>query len=221
MRQTPDALSFKLLPVCVPPGTEAYFQTWTCAQGSATLLAPPALPGDQLMGIMILPTEAASPSPAAAGRPAEWTWQRLGSDPAAHAACLRACFPDACGPGGEGVDAAAASLAAARPQLGGVTTVCGSLVAGPAAAALVGDAGHSCLASLGQGCNAALEGAAALAAAVAGAGDAAGVAAGLAAYGRAHKPNADAVGRLSLAGFGGGSRALTALFIARILLVRK
>lgn len=131
-------------------------------------------------------------------------------------------------------------MAPCRPQTGGFTTVCSSLVAPPSShcIALLGDAGHSCLASLGQGCNAGLEGAARLAAALSASlsspsnpssssasasspsdTPAARVSAGLAAFNSAHKPNADAIGRLSLSGFGAGSRVRTASFFARLALV--
>lgn len=127
-------------------------------------------------------------------------YETLG-DAAAHEAFLRQHFPSI---PPDAAQHAARQLAEAPPSVGGISTRCATLCSGRVV--LVGDAGHSCVPTLGHGANSALESAALLAAALKAAGGAASVASGkleeaLEAYSRQRLPDAHAVVQLSEEGF--------------------
>ncbi|KAK1858941.1 hypothetical protein I4F81_001540 [Pyropia yezoensis] len=147
-------------------------------------------------------------------------------------------FPDVYGPGVPPPAAVVEDLLAQPVSVGGVTGVCSRYDLAGGTAVLVGDCAASCWPSLGQGCNVALAGVAALGAtlfppppaaptgpATDGATAAtpppphAVVAARLAAHTAAWKPNADAAGEVSARGFGRNARVMTRPTVARLAAV--
>eukprot|EP00887_Chlorella_sp_A99_P002514 scaffold6.g2514.t1 len=196
VRQTQDVMEYKamglgpaapLLPTGVSPaGT---FHTWSDSKLQATLIASSTSDG-QLRGVLVLP---------------EGVHATLGTA-AAYQRFLADTFPSL---PADVVARAAAGLADAPVSNGGLLTRCSKLSSGNVA--LVGDAAHSVYPALGQGANAALEGAAALATALAACGgarcDAAGLAAAAADYSERWLPQAHAVVELTEHAFGGNMRA--------------
>ncbi|GAB0489778.1 hypothetical protein MMPV_001003 [Pyropia vietnamensis] len=172
-------------------------------------------------------------------------WSRELVTPAAVEALFMDRFPEIWGPGVPPPPAVVSDLLAQPVSVGGVTGVCSRYDLAGGSAVLVGDCAASVWPSLGQGCNLALAGVAALGATLfpppaALAGTAAPsvdgaatppsadpplppppevVADRLAAHTLAWKPNADAAGQVSERGFGGNSRAMTRATTARLAVV--
>lgn len=132
-----------------------------------------------------------------------WTWESVQSADRVRELFSKH-FADAFG-GREITEAEAEALVQQRAATGGYTTVCSSLHVG-GSVVLLGDAAHSCLASLGQGCNTALESVAAFDAALRSSGGDLGRA--LPSFTEARKPDVDAIGRLSQAGMAGARARL-------------
>jgi kynurenine 3-monooxygenase len=179
------------------------FHTWPSAQ-PITLLAPPNVDGS-LSGVLILPETGAI------------TYDQLQTEEAI-ATLFAQKFPDifpaleqqGLPPG------FAADLLAQKVSYGGITTIC-TRFDGDDRVVLLGDAAHSIWASLGQGCNAALESCRIFAEVLAAAqGD---FAVALPTYTQARKPDTDGIAHLSEIGFGGNKRAGNYLFFAKILIL--
>ena len=176
------------------------FHTWPSTQ-PVTLLASPN-PDGSLTGVLILPPTG------------DLTFETLKTE-ADVEAFFRDKFADVFGdnPLPEGF---AQHIVDQKTAYGGITTTCNTLHTGDRGV-LVGDAGHSVWPSLGQGCNLALESCRVLAEKLAQHnGD---LAMALSAYTAERKPDTDAAGRMSEAGFGGNQRAVNSLFLAKVLML--
>ena len=174
------------------------FHVWPSSQ-PVTILAPPN-PDGSITGVLILPQEG------------EITFDKIQTEEDV-VALFAQKFPDL----REGKSLPvefAQDLLTQKPSYGGITTTCSALH-GSDRAVLVGDAGHSVWASLGQGCNVALESCRVLAETLSKHDGNLSVA--LSAYTRDRKPDTDAIGRLSEAGFGGNKRAGNVLFFTKII----
>lgn len=147
-------------------------------------------------------------------------------------------FPGVYGPGVPPPATVVADLLAQPVSVGGVTGVCSRYDLAGGTAVLVGDCAASCWPSLGQGCNAALVGVAALGATLFPPPPAAPtvletdgavaatpppphavVAARVAAHAASWKPNAGAAGEVSARGFGRNARVMTRPTVARLAAV--
>jgi kynurenine 3-monooxygenase len=103
-----------------------------------------------------------------------------------------------------------------KVSYGGITTICSALHGGDSVV-LVGDSGHSLWASLGQGCNVALESCRILAETLLKYnGD---LSSALPAYTRDRKPDVDAIARMSEQGFGGNKRVGNSVFFAKLIVL--
>ncbi|PRW58870.1 kynurenine 3-monooxygenase [Chlorella sorokiniana] len=192
-RQTRDVMEFR---TCVlgsadeflPAGSpkEGTFQTWNNAKLQATLIGSSTNDG-QLRCVFILP----------AGEHAKF------KSAADYEAYLRQNFPSL---PEDAVKRAAPQLLESPISNGGTLTRCSKLAS--RRVVLIGDAAHSVYPALGQGANAALEGARVLADTLqeVGTGD---IEAALAEYSRCWLPSAHAVVELTEEGFGGNRRAFT------------
>lgn len=220
--QRSDFMLYKPLPVPAPGAEERQgcFNTWVASDASelnCSILAPPNADGT-LAGVLLLPEEG------------DVTFGSLGDDVEANRAFLAKNFSEAFNGDQAALLAAAECLAAQRPSVGGLSTRTTSLVDPTNGVALCGDSGGSMWASLGQGCNCALESAVALAESVGdvattagGAGAARKIKEGLLAYERAHHPNVEAAVELSEGGMGSSkrrtmSRSFMALIVTTLFL---
>lgn len=207
-RSTPSSMGYKSC--SFPPGTPHLacdlMHTWSLpGRVSAVSTPAPACAPQRFTVVMPLRCgRAAGPQPR--------SWAAVGGDAGAHAALLSSLMGDVFPTPGDA--AAAAAALAASPAWSGGTVVCSRLAAPQAGAALVGDAAHATIASLGQGLNAGLESAAALARSLkdlgaheeeAGSGDRLGAA--LAAYDASRRGDAHAMQRLGLVGLGASAWA--------------
>lgn len=174
------------------------FHTWPSTQ-PVTILAPPN-PNGSLTGVLILPQKG------------EITFEKIKTEKDVEA-LFSAKFPDVFS-GKPIPQEFAQDLLEQKVSFGGITTTCSALNAGDSVV-LVGDAAHSVWASLGQGCNVALESCRILAEILAAHNG--NLKTALPAYNLARKPDTDAIGRMSEQGFGGNKRAGNALFFAKTI----
>jgi len=203
------------------------FITFPAHQPAVSLLAPPwaDAAGDPAVRAVVATT--------AGG------WSRDLTTADAVARLFTDRFPQVWGPGNPPPPSVVDDLLAQPVSVGGVTGVASRYDLAAGTAVLVGDCAASCWPSLGQGCNAALAGVAALggalfpelppgtpvaAATVAGRSPpppppAEAVAGRLAAFTAAFKPDADAAGVLSERGKGGNARVMTRPAVARLAAV--
>jgi len=180
------------------PDWEECFHTWPNTQ-PVTMLAPPN-PDGTLTGVLILPQQS------------EITFDKIKTENDINA-LFSAKFPDIF-MGKPIPQDWVEDLLAQKVSLGGITTICNHFHAGNSVV-LVGDAAHSVWASLGQGCNVALESCRILAEILEAHNN--NLPTALPAYTLARKPDTDAIGRLSEQGFGGNKRAGNIVFFAKVI----
>ena len=188
----------------LPGATEAWahcFHTWPSVQ-PVSLLAPPSVDGS-LKGVLILPPKG------------PFTYENLQTEEAI-TALFAEKFPDVfpeLHQTGLPLDLIQ-DLLSQKAAYSGITTICNRFEGGDGVV-LLGDAAHSVWASLGQGCNVALESCRVFAETLAQTqGD---LNATLSAYTAVRKPDTDAIAKLSEIGFGGNKRAGNVLFFTKIL----
>ncbi len=174
------------------------FHTWPSTQ-PITILAPPN-PDGSLTGVLILPQQG------------EFTFEKINNKEDVEA-LFSSNFPDVFGEKSI-PDEFAEDLLDQKAAYGGATTICSAFTVNYNVV-LIGDAAHSVWASLGQGCNVALESCRVLADILATHNNNLEMA--LPAYTKARKPDTDAIARLSEQGFGGNKRAGDAIFFAKII----
>lgn len=204
-QQNKDEMTFKLCPLgkaAELPGAEdnwdACSHVWPSVQ-PFTLIASPN-PNGSLTGILIMPPEG------------ETTFDKIKTE-ADVEALFASKFPDIFDSKPLPKDFSRNFLDQ-KISYGGITTTCSALH-GSDRVVLVGDAAHSVWPSLGQGCNLALESCLVLAdILVQFDGN---LSTALPAYTASRKPDADAIGRMSEAGFGGNKRARNPLFFAKVM----
>ena len=172
------------------------FHTWP--RGLNSLLAPPN-PDGTLSGVVILPSLAISKN-------AKWSWDNI-TAPQEVQKMFTELFPNAFG--GMLPPQISTSLANQKPANGGTTLFCSHLAMPESNVVLVGDAGHAVWPSLGQGANVALESAACLGIALEEIED---TKEAIETFDKLRKPQTDACGRLSMAGFGGTTNRTAASF---------
>lgn len=203
--QNPDEMTFKIcqlgkatnFPNSTPDWGEC-FHTWPSTQ-PVTLLAPPN-PDGTLTGVLILPQQG------------EFTFDKIKSENDINA-LFSAKFPDIFS-GKPIPQDFVEDLLEQKVSLGGITTTCNHFHVRNSVV-LVGDAAHSVWASLGQGCNVALESCRVFAEILEAHHN--NLQTALPAYTSARKPDTDAIGRLSEQGFGGNKRAGNIVFFAKVI----
>ena len=172
------------------------FHTWP--RGLNSLLAPPN-PDGTLSGVVILPSLAISKN-------AKWSWDTI-TAPQEVQKMFTELFPNAFA--GMLPPQISASLANQKPANGGTTIFCSHLAIPESNVVLVGDAAHSVWPSLGQGANVALESAVCLGTALEEVED---TKEAIETFDKVRKPQTDACGRLSMAGFGGSTNRTASSF---------
>lgn len=207
VQQNQDQMQFKICQLGsaadLPGATDIWaecFHTWPNVQ-PVSLLAPPSTDG-RLRGVLILPQQG------------EFTYEKLQTE-AAIADLFTQKFPDifpelrSKGFPPEFVE----DLLAQKAAYGGITTICNRFDGD--GVVLLGDAAHSVWASLGQGCNVALESCRVFAETLGqNQGD---LNQALATYTAIRKPDTDAIAKLSEIGFGGNKRVGNWLFFSKIV----
>jgi kynurenine 3-monooxygenase len=144
----------------------------------------------------------------------EWNWDGI-SAPQQVDKLFAAKFPDAFSATLRAKDSV--KLTQQRASPGGTTTSVSSMIYRDNVV-LIGDAAHSCWPSLGQGANVALESTHALRVTFEELGEDLPKALGM--FNKLRKPQVDACGRLSMAGFGGTTkRTISGLFFARLVFI--
>ncbi|HEY9706551.1 MAG TPA: FAD-dependent monooxygenase, partial [Allocoleopsis sp.] len=174
------------------------FHTWPSTQ-PVTILAPPN-PDGTLTGVLILPQQG------------DFTFEKIKNKEDVESLFFTK-FPDVFADKYISDDFVQ-DLLEQKSSYGGITTNCSAFHVGDSVV-LIGDAAHSVWASLGQGCNVALESCRIFAEILAQNQDNLQIA--LSAYTKARKPDTDAIGRMSEEGFGGNKRAGNALFFTKII----
>ncbi|MDJ0714368.1 MAG: NAD(P)/FAD-dependent oxidoreductase [Prochloraceae cyanobacterium] len=206
-RQNKDYMRFKICQLGkateLSGGKELWekcFHVWPSTQ-PVTMLAPPN-PDGSLTGVLIMPEQGKE------------TFDRLKNEKDVET-LFRDKFPDIFDrqPMPEEW---AKKLLNQKIYSSNITTICSDLHGGDRVV-LVGDAGHSVWAALGQGCNAALESCRVLAETLAKYKQ--NLAAALPEYTKERKPDVDAIAKISEEGFGGGKRAGNALFFSKIMTI--
>ncbi|MDZ7960560.1 MAG: NAD(P)/FAD-dependent oxidoreductase [Aulosira sp. DedQUE10] len=176
------------------------FHTWPSYQPVSILASPN--PDGSLTGIFIMPPEG------------EMSFEKLKNEEDVQA-LFKNKFPDIFGdrplP-----ESWAKSLLEQKASYGGITTICSALDGGDCAV-LIGDSGHSVWASLGQGCNVALESCRVLAETLATHNG--NLSQALPAYTSDRKLDVDAIARMSEQGFGGNKRVGNAMFFAKLIVL--